>query len=77
MVFLESEIGKDVLGDILRICDFGCTLAPDNQGQVAKHNVGITVLSKCGVFGKGTLPQVLNAFAAVMPEEEEKNEEVL
>lgn len=76
-VFLSSDIGKEVLGDILTVCEFGCTLVPSDQGRIGKHNVGVMILGKCGVFGKGTLPQVLNAFAAVMPEKEEKDETIL
>lgn len=77
LVFMQSPIGLQVLGDILTLCDFGCTLDPTNQGQIGKYNVGTVILNRCGVFADGTLSQVLNALTAVspvieMPEQEEE-----
>lgn len=70
MVFM-NPIGLEVLGDILSMCHFGCTLDPDNPAAVAEYNVGVIILNKCGVFNEGTLPQVLKAFTAVTPERKE------
>jgi hypothetical protein len=67
-VFLGSDIGKEVLGDILQVCHFGCTLDPDNKVQVSEYNVATHILSKCGIFAPGTLKDVMNALASVMPD---------
>jgi len=67
-----SPLGLEVLGDILTTCHFGCTLDPDNPANVAEYNVGVTILNRCGVFHQGTLPQVLNAFTAITPQEEKR-----
>lgn len=74
--FFRDPICLEVLGDILQHCHFGETLNLDNPHEIAEHNVGIVILNKCGVFGNGTLPQVLNAFTAVTPEGGEKDEKV-
>ncbi len=71
-VLFGSEMGKEVLGDILTMCRFGATLDPDNQAMVAEHNVGTVILMNCGVFAPKTGMQVINALTAVMPE---KNQE--
>lgn len=73
-VFL-SPMGREVLGDILMECEFGCCLTPTDPGQIGKYNVAVLILAKLGIFGKGTLPQVLEAFTAVMPEKEQENEQ--
>lgn len=74
-VFFGSEIGKEVLGDILNICHLGCSLTPDNPAMTAEHNVGTIILSNCGVFSEGTASQVINAFAAVVPDKEENDDD--
>lgn len=72
--FLSSDTGKVVLADILSHCHFGCSLdASDPQG-VAEHNLGVFILSRCGVFSEGTFPQVLNALSAVQPEAKQEVE---
>ena len=71
-VFLESQLGRDVLADILSTCHFGCTLDPDNTVQVSEYNVGIAILHKCGIFGKGTMDDVLRALSGVSPHTEEE-----
>jgi hypothetical protein len=73
-LFFSSEIGKEVLDDILTHCFFGCTLDPANPAMIARHNVGTFILSRCGVFAEGTAPQVLNALASVVPKQQEDEE---
>jgi len=68
-MFLRSTLGKDVLGDILKECHFGCTLDPDNKVQVSEYNVGIMILNKLGIFSDGTEFDVMNALASVSPKE--------
>lgn len=74
-VLLGSEMGLEVLGDILLMCGFGCTIDPDNPAAVAEHNVGVVILNNCGIFGTNTLPQVLKAFTAVTPEQNQEEGE--
>jgi len=69
-VLLERQLGRDVLADILANCHFGCTLDPDNKVQVSEHNVGVTILHQCGIFGKGTMDDVLRALSGVSPHTE-------
>ena len=70
-VLLGSEMGLEVLGDILSMCHLGVPLDSDNPQSIGEHNVGVVILNKCGIFGTNTLPQVLKAFTAVTPELEE------
>lgn len=65
-----SAIGQDVLGDILVMCHFGCTLDPDNKAQVAEQNIGVAILAKMGVFAPNTLQQVVQALCSVVPARE-------
>jgi len=76
-VFLQSPMGLEVLGDILHFCHFGCTLNPANIIQVSEHNVGMTIMAKCGIFSPGTLDDVIKSLASVMPEKkEDRHEEI-
>ncbi len=68
-IFFNSDMGKEVLEDILTMCRFGTTLDPDNPAMVAEHNVGTVILTNCGVFAPKTGAQVINALTAVMPEQ--------
>ncbi|MCK5504221.1 MAG: hypothetical protein KAJ10_03620 [Thermodesulfovibrionia bacterium] len=69
-VLMGSEMGLEVLGDILQSCHLGLPLDSDNPQSVGEYNVGVVILNKCGIFGTNTLPQVLKAFTAVTPEQE-------
>jgi len=71
-VFLQTPMGLEVLGDILLMCHFGCTLNPANVVQVSEYNVGATILSNCGIFGHGTLDEVIKSLASVAPEKKEE-----
>ena len=67
-VFLQGTVGRDVLADILiDLCKFGTTLNPENPAQVAEHNVGVAILSKCGIFSEETKDDVIRALAGVVP----------
>lgn len=66
-VFFGSDMGKEVLEDILTMCKFGTTLDPDNAAMVAEHNVGTVILVNCGIFAPKNGAQVINALSAVMP----------
>ena len=62
-VFLSSEMGIDVLGDILQTCHFGCTLS--SEAQMDEYNVGAIILNKLGIFGPETLREVVMALSRV------------
>jgi hypothetical protein len=66
-IFL-TPMGLEVLADILEMCHFGCTLDPDNKVMVSEHNLGVVILSKCGIFSKGTKDSVIMALATVIPD---------
>jgi hypothetical protein len=70
-------MGLDVLADILDMCHFGCTLDPDNKVMVAEYNVGVAILSKCGIFSQGTKNNVVKALSSVMPEELKDKENLI
>ncbi len=75
LTFNQNPITKEVLGDILNICHFGCTLDPGNPAQIGEYNVGVTILAKMGVFSKGTLNEVIEALTNIIPEKEGKKNE--
>ncbi len=72
--FLKDGVSIEVLGDILQLCHFGCTLDPDNRVQVAEHNVGVVILNKMGVFSQGSLMKVIGALSQVTPDDINNNE---
>jgi len=73
-VFL-SPLGREVLTDILTMCHFGKTLDSANLHQVAEYNVGVAILAKMGIFAEGTMMNLLNAMATVIPNFKEKERE--
>ena len=73
-IFFNSPIGLEVLTDLLTELGFGSTLDPDKPYQVHQHNLAIVILAKCGVFGAGTLRDVVTALSGVSPKIEEQIE---
>jgi hypothetical protein len=67
-VFLNSPLGLDVLTDLLTELGFGSTLDPEKPYQVHQHNLAVVLLAKCGIFGKGTMRDVVASLASVSPE---------
>ena len=67
ILFLQSSLGRDVLADLLAACNWCSDLEPDNEGQVARHNVAIHILRRCGILGEGTMEQIIMALASVVP----------
>ena len=72
---LLSPLGREVLIDILTMCHFGQTLDSANLHQIAEYNVGVAILAKLGIFAEGTMMNLLNAMATVMPNFTEKEGE--
>jgi len=65
----RSELGRQVLTDILRNCEFGSFLHPDNSVRFVWHNVAVTILKEAGMMGSDVMDQVVNALCNVYPEE--------
>ncbi len=50
LLFL-TEIGREVLADILvTLCHFGLYLDPEDKAQIGQYNVGVSILSRIGIF---------------------------
>lgn len=73
-VFLHSQLGKDVLADILKLCKFGCSLDPENLVQVSEYNVGVAILHRLGILAEDTLEDVVRALASIVPLEKTKED---
>ena len=63
----SSPMGREVLADLLTECHFGITLDPDNKVQVAEYNVGVMILTKCGIFGEKNKMDVINSLCNIIP----------
>ena len=64
-LFLGSQIGMQVLADILDMCHFGSTLDPEDKAEVTKYNLGIGILVKCGIFEGVKQFEIINALAGM------------
>ena len=65
-LFVSSEIGLDVLSDILvNFCHFGCFIY-DNY-DMAQHNVGVSILSRIGLFTPENRKNVMMAMVNAIP----------
>jgi hypothetical protein len=65
-VFVGSQIGLDVLADILVVfCHFGCFI--DDAYQMAQHNVGVNILSRCGIFKPENRQNVIRSMVNAIP----------
>lgn len=64
-IFLGSQMGMQVLADILDMCYFGSTLDPENKVEISRYNLGISILVRCGVFLGVTQFEVVNALAGI------------
>ena len=63
---LLSPLGRQVLSDILiGLCNFGCYL--ESPEEVAQYNVGIGILSRCGIISAGNREAIIEALCNVMP----------
>jgi hypothetical protein len=45
-----SQVGRDVLSDILVTCHFFGTLDPGNPVQIAEYNVAVVIAAKAGIL---------------------------
>lgn len=41
-----SEVGLEVLADIMAMCHVGQHLDPDNKNEVIAHNLGLSIMAK-------------------------------
>lgn len=61
-VLINSEMGRTVLGDILlTFCHYGQFLEY-NQAQIAEHNVGVSILIRCGILDADNINKSLNGL---------------
>lgn len=47
-VFGSTDMGREVLADILRTCHYGASLQPENAAQIGEYNVGVMIVARCG-----------------------------
>jgi hypothetical protein len=74
-LFLKTNLGREVLADILQMCHFGETLDPENMVRVSEYNVGVAVLHKCGILAEDTLEDVTRALANITPKNPQEDDE--
>ena len=61
-IFINSEMGREVLRDILlSFCHYGQFLEY-NQAQIAEHNVGVSILIRCGIMDGDNIANSLNGL---------------
>ncbi len=61
-IFINSEMGREVLRDILlTFCHYGQFLE-FNQKAIADHNVGVSILIRCGVLDGDNIEKSLNGL---------------
>jgi hypothetical protein len=47
----RGALPREVLRDIvLRMCNYGCTLDPEDAVKVAQYNIAVDILGMCGIF---------------------------
>lgn len=46
----QSDSGRTVLADLLRMTHFAVSLDPANAAMIAEYNVGLAVLAKSGLL---------------------------
>lgn len=61
-VLINNPMGREVLTDILlTFCHYGQFLE-FNQKEIAEHNVGVSVLLRCGTLDGGNISNSLNGL---------------
>lgn len=61
-ILINSEMGREVLRDILlAFCHYGQFLEY-NQAQIAEHNVGVSILIRCGIMDGDNIENSLNGL---------------
>jgi hypothetical protein len=51
----NAELGREVLADLLvNFCNFGGFLDANDKAQIGAYNVGISILSRMGIFSPNT-----------------------
>jgi len=64
-LFLGSQMGMQVLADILDMCYFGSSLDAENKVEIARYNLGISILVKCGIFEGVSQFEIVNALSGM------------
>ncbi len=61
-VLINNPLGRDVLKDILiTFCHYGQYLE-FNQKEIAEHNIGVSVLLRCGILDGENIEKSLNGL---------------
>ena len=61
-ILINSEMGREVFRDILlTFCHYGQFLEY-NQAQIAEHNVGVSILIRCGILDGENIEKSLNGL---------------
>lgn len=68
----ESQIGKDVLADLLKNAHFGETLNWENPGMIAEYNFGVVILASMGIYSRETREDVIRALLTVTPQDKKE-----
>ncbi len=69
--FLRDHETLDVLDDILREASFFSTLAPDDAGQIALHNLCKVILKKMGIWKDDKTKTIIERLASTTIKKEE------
>ena len=51
---LCSQVGIDVLADILELCEWGSSIDAGDERKVVGHNLALQILYKCGLAKTST-----------------------
>ncbi len=64
----SSELGREVLADLLEQAEFGTIIHPQNEVKLMWHNAAICILRECGMVGEGLMDQLVDALCSVHKE---------
>jgi hypothetical protein len=70
LLFFSTDIGVEVLADILQMCHFTIETVAQDPVQNAVKNVGEAILRNCGIYKDGheNMVEFLRAVQAIKPE---------
>ncbi len=70
VTFLQNDMGRDVLADILQSARFLQFQTPGNTQDAAGQNFSLTILQRCGILTESTsMREIVDALAQIAPEE--------
>jgi hypothetical protein len=60
-----TELGSQVLSDILKMCHFAMKVDPDNKNEIIAHNLAVEILAKCGVYDGDNFEKVIRNILGI------------